>query len=87
VILSQFCELYIITKDEQANTLKYLQEVAQSIGFGTEINSSKIINNWLSSFVTAREKCQKKVLLFMDFDELDDDKIVKRMCDCQSHSG
>ena len=61
-------------KDEQAKTLKYLQEVAQSIGFG------KTIDDWLSSFVTAREKCQKKVLLFMDFDELGDDNIVKRMC-------
>ena len=61
-------------KDEQAKTLKYLQEVAQSIGFGTEINSGKTIDDWLYSFVTAR---QKKVLYF---DELDDDNIVKRMC-------
>ena len=67
-------------KNEQANTLKYRQAVAQSIGFGTEINSSKTIHNWLSSFVTAREKCQKKVLLFMDFDELGDDNIVEGMC-------
>ena len=47
---------------------RHLQEVEQSIDFGTEINSGKTIDNWLSSFVSAREKCQKKVLLFMDFD-------------------
>ena len=62
-------------KDQQAKTLilKYLQEVVQSI-------SAKTIDDWLFSFVTAREKCQKKVLLFVDFDELGDDNIVKRMC-------
>jgi len=51
-------------KDEQAKTSQYLKEVGQSISYGTEINSGEAIDDWLCSFVTAREKCQKKVLLY-----------------------
>ena len=59
-------------------SLKYLQEVANTIGFFHTIDSTHSVRDWLLHIMQCK-KASKQPLLFMDFDKLDDSKIVKSM--------